>query len=456
MKRSLWGDGSGLDESLAAYTAGDDRRWDTRLLRWDIIGTMGHVFGLADANLLTGDEHTALARELGRALADTDAGIFTVTEDDEDAHTALEHRLINRLGELGKKVHTGRSRNDQVMAALRLYLKSALIDIEEAVVTASRALIGFGELHRSVVMPGFTHTRRAMPSSVALWAAGYAEVLLDDLGLIDGAYVLADRGPLGSAAGYGTPLPLDRRAVSEKLGFAAPQLASTAAQLSRGKLEAVVLGALWAVARDLAAMAWDVVLFSADEYGYFTLPTEIATGSSIMPQKRNPDVFELTRGRAGIVAGLTTQAMAVAGSLPGGYHRDMQLTKGPMMEGLDTVRAMLEMMADAVPRLGVDAERCAAAVTGDLLATDEVYRRVREGVSFRTAYRQVAGEIKGGAPMPDLEANDILDARRHLGGAGAPALGEIAALADKAEKEIDTRRRDLAATLDRLTRTGLS
>ncbi len=439
MKHSLWGDGSGLDEAMAAYTAGDDRRWDQRLLRWDIVGTMGHIEGLAGAGLLTTEEHDALAAELGHTLIAADAGLFRVTEDDEDAHTALEHHLVARLGELGEKVHTGRSRNDQVMAALRLYLKSELTKIETALITTAESLIAFGNRHAGVVMPGFTHTRRAMPSSVGLWAAGYAEVLLDNLGLLDAVYGLADRGPLGSAAGYGVPLPLDRQGVSDSLGFASPQLAVTSVQLSRGKLEATVLCALWAVARDLAALAWDVVLFSADEYGYFVLPTELATGSSIMPQKKNPDVFELTRGRAGVVAGLATQAMAVAGSLPGGYHRDMQLTKGPMMEGIDTVHAMLVMIADAVPRLGIDAQACAAAVGGDLLATDEVYRRVRNGVPFRTAYRQVAAEIKEGGEMPSLDTDAILEARTHLGGAGAPALDKLEAIATGATRIIGER-----------------
>jgi len=454
MKRALWGDGSGLDSAMANYTTGDDRQWDQRLLRWDIIGTVGHIAGLTEVGLLTTEEVATLAAELSQTLAAADAGLFRVTEDDEDAHSALEHRLVDRLGELGEKVHTGRSRNDQVMAALRLYLKSALLEIETAVITTARSLLAFGHRHKRVVMPGFTHIRRAMPSSAGLWAAGYAEVLLDNLGLVNAAYDLVDRGPLGSAAGYGVPLALDRRAVSDSLGFASPQFAVTAVQLSRGKLEATVLCALWAVARDLAALAWDVVLFSADEYGYFVLPTELATGSSIMPQKKNPDVFELTRGRAGVVAGLATQAMAVAGSLPGGYHRDMQLTKGPMMEGIDTVHAMLVMVAGALPKLGVDTEKCAAAVSGDLLATDEVYRRVREGVPFRTAYREVASEIKAGGKVPPLDADTILDARRHLGGAGAPALDELEAMADRADERINNRDRDFNDAIARLMGTG--
>jgi len=450
MTRTVWGMGSGLDEAVMAYTAGDDRRWDQRLLRWDVIGTMGHIAGLRLADLLTSKEHAALAAELRLALADADSGAFTLTTDDEDAHSALEHRLVDRLGEIGEKVHTGRSRNDQVLAALRLYLKDALLEVEKAVVGAARSLLDFGRRHERVVMPGFTHLRRAMPSSVGLWAAGYAEVLLDDLGLLEAAFDLADRGPLGSAAGYGAPLPLDREAVSSALGFASPQLAVTATQLSRGKLEAAVLCALWAVARDLATLAWDVVLFSSDEYGYFVLPAELATGSSIMPQKKNPDIFELTRGRAGVVAGLVAQAMAVAGPLPGGYHRDMQLLKGPIMEGIDTVRAMLAMMADSVPRLGVDVERCGAAVSGDLLATDEVYRRVREGVPFRSAYRQVAAEIAAGAKIPPLDADIILDARKTLGGAGAPPLGELGEILALEEQRLSELSRTFSTALTQL------
>ncbi|HSL17313.1 MAG TPA: lyase family protein [Methylomirabilota bacterium] len=441
MSRTLWGDGSGSDDRVAAYTAGDDRRWDRRLLRWDVLGTMGHVVGLTGAGLLTADEGEALTAELRRTLVATDSGVLTVTNSDEDAHSALEAHLVERLGELGEKVHTGRSRNDQVAAALRLYLKDALLGVEAATIEAAEALLAFGRRHRRLAMPGFTHLRRAMPSSVGLWAAGYAEALLDDLGPLDAAFELADRGPLGSAAGYGVPLPLDRAAVSEALGFARPQLAVTAVQLARGKLEAAVLAALWTVARDLAALSWDVILFSAEEHGYLVLPPELATGSSIMPHKRNPDVFELTRGRAGIVAGLAAQAMAVAGSLPGGYHRDMQLTKGPVMEGLDTVGAMLAMVAGAVPRLGVDAGRCEAAIGGDLLATDEVCRRVRAGAPFRSAFRELAAELAGGAEVPALSPDEVLDARTHLGGAGAPPLDELAVAAAGARAGIDERRR---------------
>ena len=297
-------------------------------------------------------------------------------------------------------------------------------------------------------MPGFTHIRRAMPSSVGLWAAGYAEVLLDDLGLIEAVYDLADRSPLGSAAGYGVPLPLDRIAVSENLGFASPQLAVTAVQLSRGKLEATVLSALGQWPRPGRA-GLGCHSFLGRRVRLLHPSPELATGSSIMPQKRNPDVFELTRGRAGVIAGLATQAMAVAGSCRGissGYAADQGPHDGRHRHG----PAMLVMMADAMPRLEVDTERCTAAVDGDLLATDEVYRRVRRGAPFRAAYREVAAEIKGGGAIPPLDADAILDARRHLGGAGAPALDALEAVANRASDRVDSRNRNLDDVLARL------
>ncbi len=422
MMRTLWGKGQTLDAVVADFTAGDDRRWDERLLPWDIIGTLAHVEGLAAAGLLTSAEEVLLVAELRKAFAEVKAGSLTVAEEDEDAHTALEARLVNGLGEVAERVHTGRSRNDQVVAALSLYTKDRLLEISAGVLDVVAELSQLAHAHSDVVMPGYTHLRKAMPSTVALWAGGYAESLLDDLGILAAAADLADISPLGSAAGYGVPLPLKPELVAQRLGFSRPRRCATAAQLGRGKLEAVVLSSLWTVARDLGALAWDVVLFAAEEFGYFHLPRDLATGSSIMPQKRNPDVFELMRGRAGVLCGLAGQAMAVASGLPGGYHRDLQLVKGPLMEGLDTVKGMLVMGTHAIARLEVDREACARAVSGEILATDETYRRVREGQPFRAAYRAVADEVSSGVEMPEIPVSELLAARSHAGGAGDPNL----------------------------------
>lgn len=451
MSPTLWGSGDGLDDAVAEFTAGGDRRWDRRLLRWDALASVAHVQGLAEAGLLSEAEAGQLVGGLRRALAEIESGRLTVGEEDEDAHTALEGWLVRTLGATGEKVHTGRSRNDQVLAALVLFTRDRMLEVMGATLDTVGALLELGRRHQRVVMPGYTHLRRAMPSTVGLWAGGYAESLLDDLGPLAAALDLVDVSPLGSAAGYGTPLPLDPEGSARRLGCARARSCATAAQLGRGKLEAVVLGALWAVARDLGALAWDVVLFASEEYGYFRIPPELATGSSIMPHKRNPDVFELLRGRVGVVCGLAVQAMTVAGPLPGGYHRDLQLVKGPLMEGLDTVHGMLGMAGRALAGLEVDRAACERAVRGDLLATDEVYRRVREGQTFRRAYRAVAAEVEAGRTLPDIEPAQLLAVRRSRGGAGDPKLlARIVRAAAAWRRRLDARRERHAQAVDAL------
>ncbi len=441
---TLWGE---LDAAVAAYTVGDDRVWDRRLLSWDILGSLAHVEGLEACGLLSRSDGARLRRALAEALDDARRGTLTVTEADEDVHTALEGRLVARLGELGERVHTGRSRNDQVMVDLRLVVKDRLLAVMDRTVDLATALARFGRRHERVLMPGYTHQRRAMPSSIGLWGAGLAESLVEDLGLVEAALDLADRSPLGSAAGYGVPLPIDRALVSERLGFASVQRAVTVVQASRGKLEAAVLAALWAVAHDLGRLAWDVILWSSEEFGFLQLPSGLATGSSIMPQKKNPDLFELTRARAGALLGLTVECAAVAGPLPSGYHRDLQLAKGPLFRGLDLAEEAVTAMARAIPRIGVDRRACAAAVTGDLLATDEVFRRVRGGASFRAAYHQVADEVRAGVAVPELPADEVRSARTHLGGVGAPGFAALARDLRSWRRRIGRRRRAFDAAL---------
>lgn len=450
MTRTLWGGGRTLNAETAAFTVGDDREWDRRLLPWDIIGTAAHVDGLAAAGLLETAERKRLRAALRDALDAAHRGELTVADEDEDVHTALELWLVARLGPLGDKVHCGRSRNDQVIVDLRLYLKNMLLGITDRVLDSASALLAFARHHRTVLLPGYTHQRRAMPSSLGLWAGGLAESLLDDLGLLWAALELVDRSPLGSAAGYGVPLPLDRELVARRLGFASVQRNVTAVQASRGKLEATVLGALWPIGSDLAKLAWDVILWSSGEYGFLTLPDELATGSSIMPHKRNPDPFELLRGRAGLLEGLVVEVMAVAGRLPSGYHRDLQLTKGPVMRGLEMVEEMLVMVTKAVPLLGVDRDACRAAVTGDLLATDEVFRRVRSGVPFRAAYREVADEVRAGVTVPSLRGKDILAVRTSTGGAGSLGLATVGAEVRRWRRRVERRRAAFAGALERL------
>jgi argininosuccinate lyase len=447
MTRTLWSGGEQLSAQARAYTVGDDRVWDARLLEWDVLGTLGHLAALEGGKLVAPRDAGRLRSALRRLLADARGGALVVGEDDEDVHTAVEHALVARVGALGETIHTGRSRNDQVAVDLRLYLKDALLSLGDSVLDVAVALAAFARRHRGVALPGYTHQRRAMPSTLGLWAAGYAELLLDDLEPLAAALGLADRSPLGSAAGFGAPLPLDRAAAARALGFAGVQRNVTAVAASRGKLEVAVLAAAWAVAHDLGKLAWDVILFTSDEFGFLRLPAALATGSSIMPNKRNPDVFELTRARAALLDGYLAQAVALAGKLPGGYHRDLQLTKGTVMRGLDTAAEMTAMMATAVPLLGVDRERCAAALSAEVFATDEAVRRARAGTPFRAAYREVAAELNGGVLPPRLAAAEVVASRTAIGNAGNLGLAELGRELGRARRVLAGRRRRFTAAI---------
>ncbi len=447
---TLWGGKQPLDQRIDRYTAGDDRALDGRLLSWDILGSIAHVRGLESIEILDEDESLRLQDALRRALTAAARGDFIVGPGDEDVHSAVEKRLISEVGDLGRKVHTGRSRNDQVVVDLRLYVKDRLFAVEDRTLGLAGELLRLGERYEKTLLPGFTHQRRAMPSSVALWAAGFAEGLLDDLQTLDAALALVDRSPLGSAAGYGAPLALPRSKVAEELGFSGIQHAVTSVQSSRGKIETVVLQSLWTIAHDLGKLSWDVILFSSEEFALIDLPAELATGSSIMPHKRNPDIFELTRGRAGVMDGLVMQAMGVSGGLPSGYHRDLQLIKEPLMKGLDTTYEMLEMMHLAIPQLEFREATCEEKVCDELLATDEVFRRVRAGTPFRAAYTEVSEEIRDGRARFDFSAEEILATRTHEGGAGAPGLAVLQRDIDKRYARLETLRATFDAAIKRL------
>jgi argininosuccinate lyase len=422
--RTLWS-GATPDRAMFAYTAGDDRPWDARLLRWDVLGSLGHVEGLRASRLLSPREHTQLRAGLRAALTAVDTGRLRVGAGQEDVHTAVEAWLTRRLPGIGERLHTGRSRNDQVATDLRLYLKNRLLALYASATDCADALLAFAALHRAVLWPGYTHQRRAMPSSIGLWAGAYAEGLLDTAESLVGVWSLADRSPLGSAAGYGAPLPLKREVSARALGFAGLDHNVATVQGGRGKLEAAALFWCTQLGHDLARLSQDIILFSAEEYGYLVLPAELATGSSIMPHKRNPDLFELTRARAAALEGDLVTLLQIKGKLAGGYQRDFQLLKEPLMRGFDRTEAMLGIVAHAVPRLEVDRARCAAALEGGALATDEVMRRVERGRAFRDAYREVAAELRNGALFKAPTAAQLIARRVSTGGIGNLGLAEI-------------------------------
>ncbi len=432
--RTLWGSGTGLHRRLLEHTAADDRVWDARLLRWDVLGSLGHIEGLRVSGLLGVRDHARLRRGLRQALVAVDRGRLELRADQEDVHTAVEAWLTRRLPGLGERLHAGRSRNDQVACDLRLYLKHELLGLHGAALELTGALLGFASRHRRVLWPGYTHQRRAMPSSIGLWGGAYAEGLLDTIESLPALWIRVDRSPLGSAAGYGVPLPLRREATARALGFAGLDRNVATVQGGRGKLEAAALFWCTQLGHELARLAQDVILYSAEEFGYLSLPPELATGSSIMPHKRNPDLFELTRGRAAALEGDLSTILQIKSKLTSGYHRDFQLLKEPLMRGLDRTGEMLASLSLAVPGLGVDRNRCAAGLAGGALATEEVMRRVEEGSAFRTAYRDVAAALRRGESFVPPSATRVVSRRRGTGGLGDLGLEEARARARRARR----------------------
>jgi len=393
MKR-LWDKGAPLDERVLRYTAGEDHALDDRLVPYDVRASIAHAEMLNAQGLLPLTDLDAIRDGLNELAGEHARGLWHVELADEDGQTALERRLTERIGTAGARVHLGRSRNDQVLTAIRLYLRGAIEDLESGALEVAAALDELGVREGGTALPGYTHMQQAMPSSVPLWAGGFAAEIRDDArGLIDVARRSA-RSPLGSAAGYGTPgLPIDREATRASLGFAEVQEPVTAVQLSRGKAEAQLLFEITLLMQDLGRLAADVLLFATHEFGFLTLPDAFTTGSSIMPQKRNPDVFELIRGRSATALGCLTEALAVCAKLPSGYNRDLQLLKFPLFRGIDLALETLAILPPAIAALRFHPE--AIRLDPAINAAEEANRlAVREGIPFREAYRRVAARLK--------------------------------------------------------------
>jgi argininosuccinate lyase len=424
---TLWNATVGLDHLTWEFTAEQDRPWDGRLLRWDVLGSLGHIESLRAGKLVSKADYRRLRRGLRAALRAVKSGELSAGPGHEDIHTAVEAWLTRRLPGVGERLHTGRSRNDQVACDLRLYLKDRLLLLHTAALEMVSVLIEFAARHQRVLWPGYTHGRRAMPSSVGLWAGAYAEGLLDTIDSLPALWTLVDRSPLGSAAGYGVPLPLPREAAARALGFGGLDRNVATVQAGRGKLEAGAIFWCAQLGHDLARLSQDVIVFTGEEFGYLVLPADLATGSSIMPHKQNPDLFELARGSAAAIEGDLAAVMQIKAKLGGGYHRDFQLLKEPLMRGLERTAAVLAVLAVAVPRLGVDRQRSAAALAGGALATDEVMRQVEKGRAFREAYRDVAAALRNGATFESPAPGRLVARRRSTGGLGNLGLGEARA-----------------------------
>src|SRR3989475_7603739 len=428
----LWQKGYHLNEQVEHFEAAQNSMLDARLICHDLWGSLAHAAMLAQIGVLTESEHRVLKNALCTILEMESAHEFIITLADEDVHTCVENYLAATAGAAGKKIHMARSRNDQVLVDLRLFGKEQLHYVADKLCQLCAALLDFADAHADVPMPGYTHMQRAMLSSVGLWAASFSEALLDDEKLLSTAYDLNDQSPLGSAAGYGVPLAINRQYSSDLLGFSRVQQNVIYVQNSRGKIEAAIVQALAQIMLDLSKLAQDILLFSTVEYGFFQVPQELCTGSSIMPQKRNLGVMELVRARTQTMLALQQQILGIVSGLPSGYNMDYQETKRPFIEALDVVQESLEICTLVVSKLEVNTERLAAACTFELFAADRAYElATTANLPFRDAYRIVAAEVAAlldrHQPLPVESQEQLvqrLTARSHLGGTGNLRLQE--------------------------------
>lgn len=443
-----------VDPDILDYTVGEDPVLDRELVKWDAAGTAAHVTMLSRMRLpkgtppiVTPAEAAKVRRELAAVVDEFRTGKFEIRESDQDVHMAVERRLTETLGDLGKKIHTGRSRNDQVAVDVRLHIKDQLLATEGEVAALASSLLAFGKRHSLLPLVGRTHLQPAMPSSVGVWASGHAEMVLDQVVNLEAAYGINDLCPLGSAAGYGVPLPLDRKLTSGLLGFARPLHNVFGASMARGEDEAALLSALAQLMVALSRLAEDLIIFSMPEFAYFRLPREYCTGSSIMPQKYNPDVLELVRSKAAIVVGLQTAALTQLHAMPGGYNRDLQDSKGLYMKGISIARTTLRILAKVVDGVSVDEAKLRAGFIPGVFATDAALRQVAAGVPWREAYHDVRDHLER---LETEDADSAVLAKRHLGATNGLDWRMYAQRVSALKRDVAKRRRAFDAKISAL------
>ena len=420
MATKLWEKGTKTNALIESFTVGKDREMDLYLAKFDIIGSLAHTQMLEQIGLISSEELSILSKELKTIYREIVEGNFVIEEGIEDIHSQVELLLTRRLGEVGKKIHSGRSRNDQVLLDLKLFTRDAIKSITENTLTLFNILIAQSNRYSQILMPGYTHLQVAMPSSFGLWFSAYAESLADDLLLLQASYRIADQNPLGSAAGYGSSFPLNRQMTTDLLGFETLNFNVVYAQMGRGRMEKTVLFALSSIASTISRMAFDVCLFMSQNFNFVSLPDELTTGSSIMPHKKNPDVFELLRAHCNRIQSLPTQMLTVTNNLPSGYFRDMQLTKELFIPAFQELNECIAIAAFAVDNLKVN-----EAILNDdkyqyLYSVEEVNRLVLSGMPFRDAYREVGASIEKGTFKPAKEIHHT-----HEGSIGNLCLEQI-------------------------------
>ena len=393
-KSRLWEKGEDIDAVVHRFTVGKDPEIDKNILRWDAIGSAAQAKMLTKIGIITETELKQILPVLKEVLTLADRGEFEIPVEMEDAHTAIENFLVEKLGEAGKKIHTGRSRNDQVVVTMRLYLRNELENVLRLLGDLAQALFDRAQKDGNQDLPGYTHMQKAMPASIGMWLASYGEWALeainDGLRLVDGI----DCNPLGAAAGFDVPLPLDREYVAKLLGFSRVQRNAMAVMNSRGRFELKALKWLSDIGAMIEKISWDMILYSMEDLGFISIPVAFTTGSSIMPQKKNPDVLELLRGRASVIRGKEAELSAVISKLPCSYHRDYQLTKEPVIDAFAEAKDSLLIIAKVVTSFTINSDAIAAAMSAELYATYDAYNEVLSGLSFRDAYRKTAQKVK--------------------------------------------------------------
>ena len=393
---TLWSKGIQATQLVEDFTVGNDRILDMRLARYDVIGSLAHIKMLESIGLLTSKELETLTAELNVILKEIEDGVFVLEDDVEDIHSQVELLLTRRLGDMGKKIHSGRSRNDQVLVDVKLFLKDEVLKIREEVLALFATLQGLSERHKDVLLPGYTHGQVAMPSSFGLWFGAYAEGLADDMYMLAGAYNVTDQNPLGSAAGYGSSFPLDRQMTTDLLDFGSLDYNVVAAQLSRGKSERAVASAMGAIALTLNKLAADCCMYMSPNYGFIKFPDELTTGSSIMPHKKNPDVWEIMRGNCNRIMATETQISMLCSNMPHGYHREFQLLKDILFPSLELIHKCLQMADYMLQHITINTGILNAPIYEYLFTVEEVNRRTLEGMPFRDAYKSVGIEVNEG------------------------------------------------------------
>ncbi|MDO6853964.1 argininosuccinate lyase [Cellulophaga lytica] len=416
----LWDKGFSTDKKIDHFTVGNDRELDLLLAKYDVIASKAHAKMLGKIGLITAQEAENLVAELDAIAQTIEEGSFVIEDSFEDMHSKIEFVLTEKLGDTGKKIHTARSRNDQVLVAMHLYLKDELQEIKSEVKVLFNLLLNLADKYKNVLLPGYTHLQIAMPSSFGLWFSAYAESLIDDLYFVDAAYKIADQNPLGSAAGYGSSFPIDRDFTTKEMGFATQKYNVVAAQMGRGKVEKATAFGISNVAATLSKMAMDICLYMSQNFNFISFPDELTTGSSIMPHKKNPDVFELIRGKCNKLQAIPNQLILITNNLPSGYHRDLQLVKEVIIPAIQDIKACLEILAFSLKEVRVNEAILEDPKYDYLFSVDTLNELVLSGIPFRDAYKKMGKEINEGTFSPKKDIKHT-----HQGSLGNLCLQEI-------------------------------